>query len=63
MDSMEMSINRVISNYGGSIKKQKSDIVQSEISLYVAEVIKKSKVAYESNMRMAKRDFIPTSYL
>jgi len=52
MDSMQMSINRVISNFDGSSKKQKSGIVQREVSLYVAEVIKKSKAAYE-NMSMA----------
>ena len=53
MDSMQMSINRVISNYDGSSKKQKSDIVDREISLYVAEVIKKAEAAYARNMSMS----------
>ena len=47
---MKNSINRVINNYNGSIKKQKSDCVDREVSQYVAEVIKKSKLAYERNM-------------
>ena len=49
MESMQTSINRVISNYDGSNKKRKSNIVDREISMYVSEVIKKARKAYARN--------------